>query len=86
MDALHLLSALVGAGLMTCAVVFAQLGRRKKDDFLESLSLACILFALTQFANAVPGWLRGDVSWIYLPRLAGFFIIIYQMFRMKLAK
>ena len=86
MDPMHLVSALIGAGLIACAVLFARLGWRSDDAFFKNLSFACALFALTQFANAVPGWLRGDVSWIYLPRLAGFLIIIRQILKIKLAR
>ena len=86
MGAMHVLSAVVGAGLVACAVLLGILGRRTDDAFLKSLSLACILFALTQFANAVPGWLRGNVDWIYIPRLAGFLIIIRQILKLKLAR
>ncbi len=86
MDAMHVLSAVIGGGLITCAVLSARLGWRAEDAFLKSLSVACVLFALTQFANAVPGWLRGDVNWIYIPRLAGFLIVIRQIVRTKLAQ
>jgi hypothetical protein len=86
MDAMHILSGAVGVGYVACAVLLRQLGRRADDTFLRSLSVACTLLALTQFANAVPGLLRGNVDWIYIPRLVGFLIIIHQIIKLKLAQ
>lgn len=85
MEPLHVFSAITGGGLIVSSVMLARLGRRANDAFLRSLSLACLLFAMTQFANAVPGWLRGDQGWTYLPRLAGFLIILRQIVKLKLA-
>ena len=85
MEPLHVLSAITGCGLIVSSVILCHLGNRANDAFLRSLSLACVLFALTQFANAVPGWLRGDQGWTYLPRLAGFLIVLRQIVKLKLA-
>lgn len=86
MDAGHYTSLFIGIGLLACAVRLGRLSARAGDSFLGGLALACVLLAITQFASAVPGWLRGEVWWIYLPRLAGFLVVLRQIVWLKLAR
>jgi hypothetical protein len=86
MDSSHLTSAAAGIGLLACAWIVGRRGMKTRDEFLGTLCLACILLATTQFAAAVPGWLRGQTSWIYVPRLLGLVLIVRQLIRLKLAR
>jgi uncharacterized membrane protein YbaN (DUF454 family) len=85
MEAHPVLSLLAALGFLLCSAACFIRGDRKNDEILRTLPLAIVLLSVAQAASSVPQRLQPDMSWIYLPRIAAFLIVIRKLLQTRLA-
>lgn len=77
----HFLSGAVTFGYLLGGLFFLRFWRRTTDELFLAFALAFLLFGVAQGAIMIANNYLEERSWAYLPRLAGFAIIIAAILR-----
>jgi peptidoglycan/LPS O-acetylase OafA/YrhL len=75
------LSGAVTFGYLIAGLFFLRFWRRTGDELFLAFALAFALFGMAQGAIMLADNYLEERSWAYLPRLAGFAIIIVAIWR-----
>jgi len=79
-------SGLIAMTFIVACVFFLRFWRRTRDELFLAFALAFFLLALNQALTSVLGQLFEEQSWIYLLRLAAFFVLILAILRKHIGR
>lgn len=78
---IHFLNGALTFGYFVAALFFLRFWRRTADELFFAFALAFALLGVAQGAIMIANNFLEERSWAYLPRLAGFAIIILAILR-----
>jgi hypothetical protein len=77
----NFLSGMVTAGYLVAALFFFRFWRRTNDSLFANFSIAFLLFASGQFGSILFEGSHDDTTWIFVPRLIGFVLLLVAIVR-----
>jgi hypothetical protein len=80
------LSGMTTSGFLVAALFLLRFYRKTKDPLFAAFSLAFLLLAVNHGLIGTAGWAGEGQSWIYLPRLAAFLVIIFGIVRKNMGE
>jgi hypothetical protein len=75
------LSGMTTAGWLVATLFFLRSWRKTRDPLFAAFGFAFLLLAVNQALIGAAASVTEDESWLYLPRLAAFLVIIVGIIR-----